>query len=64
MNVVAGDGWQPVCEFLDKPIPSMAFPIKNTARQTYLSPWYQAKLALRVQGSRVKQALRRVRQRV
>ena len=63
MSIVDGDGWETVCDFLDKPIPSKPFPVKNTARQTYLSPWYQLKLAIRVQGSRVKQALLRVRQR-
>ena len=63
MNMIDGDAWETVCGFLDKPVPSEPFPQKNTARQTYLSPWYQAKLAIRAQGSRVKQVLRRARQR-
>ena len=59
MNVIAGDGWEKLCPFLGKPVPDQPFPKKNTAKATYLSPWYQAKLRFRVAGSRVKQALLR-----
>ena len=65
LNVLEGDGWEKLCPFLGKPVPKRPFPMKNTAEQTYLSPWYRAKLRLRILGSRVKQALlwplRRVR---
>lgn len=25
-----GDGWEPLCEFLDKPVPDVPFPYANT----------------------------------
>ncbi len=28
-----GDGWQPLCRFLDKPIPDVAFPRTNSAEE-------------------------------
>jgi hypothetical protein len=57
MDLVHGEGWEKLCPFLGKDVPDGPFPMANTARQTYLSPWYQAKLRFRIVGSRVKQAL-------
>lgn len=28
-----GDGWEPLCEFLDKPIPDVEFPHSNAANK-------------------------------
>ncbi len=32
MNVIDGDGWEKLCPFLDKPIPSKPFPHKNKGK--------------------------------
>ena len=29
MNIIAGDGWEKLCHFLDKPVPKCEFPAKN-----------------------------------
>jgi hypothetical protein len=56
-SIYEGDGWEKLCPFLGKPIPDAPFPVENTAKQTYLSPWYQAKRRGRDLGSRVEQAV-------
>lgn len=32
MNITAGEGWEKLCEFLDKPTPDKEFPCKNKGR--------------------------------
>lgn len=59
LNVTEGEGWEKLCPFLGKGIPRRPFPKKNTAKQTYLSPWFQVKMQFRVFGSRIKQSILR-----
>ena len=33
LDLTAGEGWEPVCNFLDKPIPKCAFPRLNVGRK-------------------------------
>lgn len=33
MNIIGGDGWDKLCPFLGKPIPSVPFPVANQRRQ-------------------------------
>ncbi|KAK0383875.1 hypothetical protein NLU13_7967 [Sarocladium strictum] len=50
-----GDGWDPICAFLDKPIPPQAFPYINEAaelkRSTAKLLWSQLKEATRIAGA-------------
>jgi hypothetical protein len=32
MNIIEGDGWNKLCNFLNKPIPNKPFPHKNIGR--------------------------------
>jgi len=32
MNIIDGDGWDKLCNFLNKPIPNKPFPHKNIGR--------------------------------
>jgi hypothetical protein len=36
MNIIDGDGWIKLCDFLDKPIPKKQFPYKNRGRYNKL----------------------------
>jgi sulfotransferase family protein len=29
MNIVAGDGWEPLCRFMGRPVPAVPFPVKH-----------------------------------
>jgi hypothetical protein len=31
LDVFSGDGWEKLCRFVDRPIPSVAFPWENKA---------------------------------
>jgi hypothetical protein len=32
MNTIEGDGWEKLCNFLDKPIPQIPYPHKNIGK--------------------------------
>ena len=34
MNITEGDGWKPLCQLLDKPIPDVPFPFENRRFKT------------------------------
>lgn len=33
MNIIAGDGWEKLCHFLNKPVPNDEFPVENMYKQ-------------------------------
>lgn len=36
MDICSGDGWEPLCEFLGQPVPSLPFPRANVGRAHWL----------------------------
>jgi hypothetical protein len=38
IDIIAGDGWAPLCSFLDKPIPNKPFPRKNVGKKRQPNP--------------------------
>jgi hypothetical protein len=38
LNIIAGDGWAPLCSFLDKPVPNKSFPRKNVSKVRKSNP--------------------------
>ena len=38
INIIAGDGWAPLCSFLNKPVPNKPFPRKNVSKARKSKP--------------------------
>jgi hypothetical protein len=38
INIIAGDGWAPLCSFLNKPVPKKSFPRKNVSKASKSKP--------------------------
>ena len=38
INIIAGDGWAPLCSFLNKPVPNKLFPRKNVSKARKSKP--------------------------
>lgn len=36
IDICGGDAWQPICEFLDVPIPIVPFPLANARKNNYI----------------------------
>ena len=49
MDITKGDGWEPLCHFLDSPIPELPFPAQNSAEQKATRLWQRGTHFLRNQ---------------